>query len=365
MATPEDGLTTEEFNSLTSEERMVRAKRNPQTGMTESEGEEHILGMLSPDDPSEETDTGGEGDPDVEETSPESEEAPVEETEAVEPGPEESDEDVEVEDADEAPSDSELPQTVTVKVRGEEKEVPLEEAVRGYQRQEDYTRSKQEVAERRELVEQQNEALRDERGRMQAGLQEIEMFLEAVAPERPDPDLRETNPAEYAERFAEWEERQEQLQGVREEREKIAQESQQERQERLQKTLQREQERLHAAIPDWVDEDTAHEEKQEMIEYAQDEYSFTEQELSHVRDHRLLVMLRRAMKYDEAQAKTEEVRERAEAKAKSEETTLPPGRRSSKSKKPSPADEARQRLKQTGSKRDGEAAILDLLESED
>lgn len=46
------------------------------------------------------------------------------------------------------------PQLVTVKIDGVEQQVPLEEAVAGYQRQQDYTRKTQEVASRGEQLAQ-------------------------------------------------------------------------------------------------------------------------------------------------------------------------------------------------------------------
>jgi hypothetical protein len=51
-------------------------------------------------------------------------------------------------------SAQESPQLVTVKVNGAERQITLEEAVNGYQRQEDYTRKTQEVAQERARLTQ-------------------------------------------------------------------------------------------------------------------------------------------------------------------------------------------------------------------
>lgn len=332
-------------------------------GITEHEAAAQLHGLMA-ESPPEEGENEEVESPDAEQASPEPEEAPepVEGPEAEDFGTEES-EDVEAErEADDAPSESELPQTVTVKVAGEEEEVPLEEVTRGYQRQEDYTRKTQEVAEQREAVEQRAEALRAEREQYAQGLQVIEQTLGALAPEKPDPELRETNPSEYAERFAEWEKRQEQIQQVQQERQKTIQQHQEELQERKQKVLQREQEKLKSAIPEWVDEDTARQEKEQMAQYATEELGFEPERLSEVTDHRVVVLLRKAMKYDQLSDKSEEV---TAEKKQEKPTTLEPGSRSgSKSEsKSDPSSEAIERLKQTGSTDDAAEAIHHILNS--
>lgn len=47
--------------------------------------------------------------------------------------------------------------TVTAKIDGEEQEIPLSEAMQGYQRQQDYTRKTQELASQRRELEQTQE----------------------------------------------------------------------------------------------------------------------------------------------------------------------------------------------------------------
>jgi hypothetical protein len=68
----------------------------------------------------------------------------------------ENDEDIEEEGEDsEDESNPDLDKVYTVKVDGEEVEVTLKEALAGYQRQADYTRKAQSVAEAKELLEQE------------------------------------------------------------------------------------------------------------------------------------------------------------------------------------------------------------------
>ena len=110
-------------------------------------------------DAQEGVDTGTEAQPDEEQSESESE--GVESAELQEEA-EETSEEVESEDEEseeEAPRD----QKFVVKVDGKEIEVPKEELIRGYQREADYTRKTQKLAEERKLVESEFQQVRGER----------------------------------------------------------------------------------------------------------------------------------------------------------------------------------------------------------
>ena len=87
----------------------------------------------------------------VQEAEPQTEE--VEETEEVE-GEAEEQEETEVEE-------EELPQTFKVKAAGEEKDVTLDELIKGYQLGADYTKKTTEVAEQRKAVEAERKAIEE------------------------------------------------------------------------------------------------------------------------------------------------------------------------------------------------------------
>lgn len=115
--------------------------------------------------------------PPVEETEEqpdESEETEETETDESDEDPEESDEenseevdedeeayDAEDDEDEESPEPDEDDDLYTVKVRGEEIEVTLDELRDGYSRQEDYTKSKQELAERQDEVQQVYDQMRE------------------------------------------------------------------------------------------------------------------------------------------------------------------------------------------------------------
>lgn len=62
---------------------------------------------------------------------------------------------------------------VKVKVNGEEKEIPLAEAIAGYQRQQDYTQKTQELSQERQRIEQQ-------KNQVETYLNSIPIFLQAA-----------------------------------------------------------------------------------------------------------------------------------------------------------------------------------------
>ncbi len=83
---------------------------------------------------------------------------------------EETSEEVEGEDEEseeKAPRDEKF----VVKVDGKEIEVPKDELIRGYQREADYTRKTQKLAEERKLVESEFQQVRAEREAAQAAIE--------------------------------------------------------------------------------------------------------------------------------------------------------------------------------------------------
>lgn len=85
------------------------------------------------------------------------------------------------------PETTEVPRH-TVKVRGQELEVGLDELINGYQRQSDYTQSKQELAAEREQLQSANElwtALHEDPAAVLEAIQEH--FADVLSGEPPDP----------------------------------------------------------------------------------------------------------------------------------------------------------------------------------
>ena len=194
---------------------------------------------------------------------------------------------------------------VKVKVDGQEQEITLDEALKGYSRTADYTRKTQELATQRKAAEEHISAVRAERERLAANLTELEQALKDVTPQEPDwVELqKQVTPEEFQASFAQWHVHKQRMEALSAERQKAVEQVQRDRAEQLRAHLATEQEKLLDAIPEWKkDAAKMKAEKAKIAEFAQ-EMGFTQAELSELRDHRALVLLRDAMKYREMQSK--------------------------------------------------------------
>ena len=125
--------------------------------------------------------------------------------------------------------EEEQPQRIKVKAAGEEKEVTLDELIKGYQLGADYTKKTTEVAEQRKLVEAERTAIEEAkyaRDNYAQRLQAIDQFLTSQMPQEDLNSLKENDPIGYAVKIAELAEKKEQLAAVRAEQQRIAQEQQ-------------------------------------------------------------------------------------------------------------------------------------------
>lgn len=195
------------------------------------------------------------------------------------------------------------PPTYRVRVDGQEIEVPLPELIAGYSRQSDYTRKTTEVANQRKALEAEAAEIRTARDQYAQRLTALESALTEAMPAEPDWDtLRKENPNEYAALKVEYRERQEQLARVRAEGDRVRGEQERDFHTRVQAIRQQEAEKLIQAIPEWRDEAKAAPEKAKLVEYAAS-YGMDADYLDAVTDHRFVVLLRKAQKYDELQTK--------------------------------------------------------------
>jgi hypothetical protein len=214
--------------------------------------------------------------------------------------PSESEDELEDEDEeqDEQPQE---PQKHKVKVDGREEEVTLEELLKGYSRTSDYTRKTQATAARDKELEAEREAVRAERQRYATSLVDLESALKSMSSE-PDWDkLRKENPAVFPEVFAEWQLHTQKLKAVEEERQAAVAAVQADHDKAHKAFLAAENAKLLEAIPEWKDQAVSKKDRDDLLAYGQ-QTGFSEQELKSVVDSRALIMLRKAMLYDRAEA---------------------------------------------------------------
>jgi hypothetical protein len=264
--------------------------------------------------------------------------ADPDDVEAFEDG-EDPDSDPDAEDGDEdadgeedGDSDGE---TYTVKVDGEEIEVTLEEALKGYQRQSAFTRRMQEVAETRKEAE----TLREQAGQGAHQYAMLSAALLQFADSALPAPVKAQMQASVQRAIAD-------LEAVHA--------------HKTQETLQTEAKALREAMGWQSDADVAAG-RQALVQAAK-AYGYEPQELSSVYDHRLLVILNDAARYREMQGKGKDAQAAAKATRK-RSPTLPPGTTGQRSTARGKAQKAnRARLASSGSLSDAAAVLEGLLD---
>ena len=240
------------------------------------------------------------------------------------------------------------------KVGGEEIEVELDELINGYQRTADYSKKTQALAEQRRAVEAERihlEQVKQERQAYAQKLQALDSFLSQQNKDENLDALKEVDPIGYAVKVAERSERDKHLAVVRAEQQRIAQMQQAEQQTALQNHLKSEAEKLNSAIPELATPqgDAI---RKEIREYAKSQ-GWTEQELSNVYDHRAVLTLYKAMKFEQLQKSRPDIQKKvSQAPKMLKSGTSSPPTRSAQDK------QLAQKLKQTGKVKDA-AAIFE------
>lgn len=244
-------------------------------------------------------------------------------------------------------------QLIQFDLDGQQVEVTLDELQKSYLRQSDYTKKTQALAEQRKASETELEALRQERMQYAELLPQLAQQLEtATSPEELQRlnELRESDPLQYMLEKDALDQRQAQLNAVKQEQERLAQASQAEQQQLLADHLQKETAALMDALPAWKDEAVAKKERQQIREYALSR-GFTDAELNEVYDSRAILILRDAMMASQANKRKPKQAVKKTAKAGTSNV-----RRKSRSRV------AKERLSRTGSVRDATAVFENLLD---
>lgn len=194
--------------------------------------------------------------------------------------------------------------TDTFKADGEEVTVPLDELRRGYQRDANYRRQTQELAEQRRTMEQEQaeSSQKMQRELVQLGqfLQQGENVLIGDVNSAEMTALRQSNPAEWAARREELGQRIANIRGLYQQASQQYDAYQAKQDETVTAEMtarrQKEIERLHSAIPEW-DSNL----RGAVWSYLSEKQGFSDDDLSTVYDHRLIVLANKARLYDEMQ----------------------------------------------------------------
>lgn len=248
-----------------------------------------------------------------------------------------------------------------VKIDGEEFEVTPEEALLGYQRQSATTRRFQEAAELKKKFNEALEATQTEQQKYVQALQVLENAFTGALNEPNWEELRK-DPARYEKERVAYLERKEQLRQLNEARQQAEQQAQATAKQTRDSRLEEQRELLMTAIPEWVDADRASKESADMVKYAMKSYGYSAEDFSEIDDHRVYVILRKAMLYDSAKGKPNKGGAKG---SKPNSPSLKPGSKTPRGKGAKPAkaqQKALSRLKKTGSIEDAVEAVMHMID---
>jgi len=323
-----------------------------------SDAGNQIGALLAPEEPAPERPRGPDGKflP-TKPQEPEAEEAPSDESPPEVPAAENAPE-------PEATEEPELPpvRALKVKVDGMEQEVPEDEVIKGYQRMADYTRKTQALAEERKRFEAEElAAVRAEREEYASRLTALQEAVQALAPDR-EPDwnsLRNTmSPDEFTSAFAEYQGTRQRIEKIRAERDRVDALTREDSDRVRAGRLRGEREKLMDALPDLKDPDKGKALTADLYAYGAT-LGFTEDMVNSVEDHRLLVLLDKARRFDEAQRRKPKIEEKIH---RAVDALKPSGAASHP--KPSEVERGQAKLMQSGRVEDAALLITQQLEAQ-
>ena len=249
----------------------------------------------------------------------------------------------------------------TIKVDGEELEVGIDELKNGYQRQADYTRKSQALAEQRketENIQSERQRLEQERQMYANGLQMLQEQQSSKLQEFEGTDwtaLKQEDPYQYMLKKDEYRDAQEKVQNVAQQQVLIQQEQAEEAQKARSHFVQQEYSRLVEALPEWNDKESTI--KKDVQEYAVS-VGFRPEEINQLADHRSVLVIKKAMEFDKLTKKV--------APKKKAVKTVPKVQKSGRgNSKEDAATEAikkkRARLQKSGKQDDAASIFYDML----
>ena len=241
-------------------------------------------------------------------------------------------------------------QLVTVTINGKTEQIPLDEAVKGYQRQADYSRKTSALSEERKAFEAERQTVTQERAQYAQLLTALQQQVQANLQQEPDwQRLYDTDPLEYVRQKDVWRERQDKLAAAQFESQRLTALQAQEQNNYLAKLVQENRAKLTEAIPAWKDSKKWETDRPKLLEYGQ-KLGFTAEELGQTYDSRAVVALYKAMQFDALNAN------RPQPVTNKGPKTASAGSASTAPKSASDVTKAKQRLAQSG--RIGDAASL-------
>ena len=249
----------------------------------------------------------------------------------------------------------------TIKVDGEELEVGIDELKNGYQRQADYTRKSQALAEQRketEAIQSERQQLEQERQMYANGLQMLQEQQSSKLQEFDNVDwtsLKTEDPYQYMLKKDEYRDAQEKVQNVAQQQVLIQQAQAEEAQKARAHFVQQEYSKLVNALPEWNDAKSTI--KKDVQEYATS-VGFRPEEISQLADHRSVLIIKKAMEFDRLTTKVAPKKKAVKKVPKVQKS----GRGNSNEDAAAEAvNKKRARLRKSGKQDDAASLFFDML----
>lgn len=348
------------LDSFLGETPEPEQKDAPETEQAEAEQPEPEVSEVETDDSDAVEDEDNEEDDD-------SEEVEADEGESSDDEEQESNEQIEIESADQlaqalgVSTDDLLDNLrIDVVIDGERQSVTLRDAQAGYQKDADYRRKTSELATQRREFEQQAQQKHQEVEFQHQVAAQMLLYAEKQLAQEADPqalaELRQSDPMAWTAKYAELTERKQQLQQLKQQAAQAymqhTQQAEQEQKEKFDAKLAEEAEALQRLIPNFK------EVKPQLEGYLSESYGYSPEDMGMVADHRIIDLARKAMLYDQQQAKAKEVKKKVKAAPKMQK----PGKKAApKNPQTEKLRVSKSRLKKSGSLRDAASVFESFI----
>lgn len=284
------------------------------------------------------------------------EETLAEDGEASQEGPSDAEEGEEFAAAEDGSDSEPDPDAfITVKIDGKVEKVTVKEAAEGYQRQADYQRKTQALAEERKSLESVRNQTEAERAYYAQTVSQLKSQLESFAPQEPDWNrLHQEDPINFPIIEKQWRDYKANLQAVQQEEARLKTLAYQEEQSKLQMVVEEGRKFIVDKMPEWKDEAKWNSARGQLREYGKT-VGYTDEELAMAYDPRAIIVLEKARRYDALQNNSPKPIQKASPKPLKQGTTAQSPRRENDVTK------VKQRLKSSGHVNDA-AALFAMLD---
>lgn len=251
--------------------------------------------------------------------------------------------------------------------KGEREDVTIGELKDIHQRQNRTETAEQEFRQQQEAFRQYQEQLQQQyQSELQSMTATVQQLEDAFLGEFNSVDwnkLRVENPQEYAARSIDYDRKRKQIEDARNSAtqrwEQYSKQSFTQQQQQMQERLAAESQALMQRMG-WKNEEQAAAEKANVVNYLRSELGASDQELSTIIDHRLVVLADKARRYDELMKKGTEHKKRV-LKLNGKKIGKPGARQSKAQAQQDVRSAKRAALKKSGNVRDAAALIADRL----